>query len=216
MIAIIPFVDTRRTGYQFGQKIQLQHAPANTHHCGLDANQGNSGGADEGLPVIALADGEVVYAKASGAGWGNLVVIEHPELSKLWPTGYIASRCAHFKSIKVKVGDKVKMGDVIGFCGKTGTQSPHCHEEVIQKKLPSHTHYPNGKGLQYVREYWVDPEWFVKEINKIYVEKSKDPEWFKVTREYWKDLIDVDGFIQDFSPYRTLEAIRKAIENDKG
>lgn len=53
---------------------------------------------------------------------GNMVMIDHEngEYSVL----------AHFKydSIKVKVGDKVKRGDLLGLCGNTGnTSEPHIH-----------------------------------------------------------------------------------------
>ena len=53
---------------------------------------------------------------------GNAVIIKHRE--------YEISVLAHFKqgSIKVKVGDKVKRGQVIGLCGNSGNSSePHLH-----------------------------------------------------------------------------------------
>lgn len=221
-IAVLPFADTRRTGYQFGQKIQPEHTQhPNTYHPALDANQGESGGADEGKPFVALGDGVVVYCRESGAGWGNLVVIEHPELSKLWPTGYIASRIAHGKELKVKVGDTVKMADVLGKVSKTGTKSPHCHIEVIQKKLPSYTHYPNGKGLQYVYDYWVDPEKFVKEINQIHADRMKKKAWFDkdIRPEVAPALQDLDGLLDKLKKAgvpaeELIAAIHKIAKNE--
>ncbi len=53
---------------------------------------------------------------------GNAVFIEHHE--------YEVSVLAHLKldSIKVKVGDKVKRGQIIGLCGNSGNSSePHLH-----------------------------------------------------------------------------------------
>jgi len=53
---------------------------------------------------------------------GNVVFIEHRE--------YEVSVLAHLKldSIKVKVGDKVKRGQIIGLCGNSGNSSePHLH-----------------------------------------------------------------------------------------
>ncbi len=53
---------------------------------------------------------------------GNMVVIDHE--NEEW------SVLAHLKhnSIKVKVGDKVKQGDLLGLCGNTGnTTEPHMH-----------------------------------------------------------------------------------------
>jgi hypothetical protein len=55
-------------------------------------------------------------------GVGNAVIIDHQD-------GEYSLLC-HFKhnSIKVKVGDNVKQGMVIGLCGNTGnTQQPHIH-----------------------------------------------------------------------------------------
>jgi len=210
MIAQIPFEDTRKTGYQYGQKIK---SPANTYHPGTDANQGNSGGADEGLPVKVMAAGKVVYAKNAGAGWGNLVVIEHPELSKIWPTGYIASRYAHLKTLNVKVGDIVDMTDFVGQCGKTGTtkQSPiasHSHHEVIQKKLPTFTHYPNRKGLDYVKEYWVNPYEFIEKINKL-VEGIEVPEYAKAD---WQEAMKNDFPFKNPNQELTLEQFQEVLK----
>jgi murein DD-endopeptidase MepM/ murein hydrolase activator NlpD len=53
---------------------------------------------------------------------GNTIFIEHRE--------YEVSVLAHLKldSIKVKVGDKVKRGQIIGLCGNSGNSSePHLH-----------------------------------------------------------------------------------------
>ena len=86
-----------------------------------------------GLEVIAPADG-VISQVINGSrdipigesDWvvicGNMVVIDHENGE--W------SVLAHFKhnSIKVKVGDKVKKGNLVGLCGNTGnTSEPHIH-----------------------------------------------------------------------------------------
>jgi murein DD-endopeptidase MepM/ murein hydrolase activator NlpD len=213
-LAQIPFEDTRKTGYQFGQKIA---SPVNTYHPGTDANQGATGSSDEGLPVQVLAVGKVVYAKNAGAGWGNLVVIEHPELSKLWPTGYVASRYAHLSRIDVKVGDIVTMESIVGLCGHTGSTktnpiSAHSHYEVIQKKLPSFTHYPNKKGLQYVLEYWVDPYDFIREINlKTLIKEDPIVKWHKENKiiEAWSDPATKDELRLGYAVYKGLKALKE-------
>ncbi len=86
-----------------------------------------------GKEVLAPGDGEVIQV-ISGAydnkpgerdrsvGVGNAIIIDHKngEYSLL----------GHFKynSIEVKVGDILKVGDVIGLCGNTGnTSEPHIH-----------------------------------------------------------------------------------------
>lgn len=55
-------------------------------------------------------------------GVGNAVIIDHEN-------GEYSLLC-HFKynSLKVKVGDKVRQGDILGLCGNTGnTSQPHIH-----------------------------------------------------------------------------------------
>ena len=85
-------------------------------HKGIDIS-GRSG-----TPIVAPREGRVSFAGWKG-GYGNTVIIEHPDNFK---TLY-----GHMKAIKVKVGDKVKLGDVIGLMGSTGKSTgPHLHFEV--------------------------------------------------------------------------------------
>lgn len=75
--------------------------------------------------VIQVIDGALDVLPGErdrSVGIGNAIIIDHQN-------GEFSLLC-HFKhnSIKVKVGDKVKEGDVIGMCGNTGnTSQPHIH-----------------------------------------------------------------------------------------
>ncbi|MBO8129283.1 MAG: M23 family metallopeptidase [Peptococcaceae bacterium] len=85
-------------------------------HYGLDV------GCAMGTPVVAAADGEVVFAGKAG-NYGNLVKIDHGN-------GY-ETRYAHLWRIKVRYGQKVKAGKVIGYVGSTGKSTgPHLHFEI--------------------------------------------------------------------------------------
>ena len=85
-------------------------------HTGLDLS------ANPGNPVHATADGIVSFSGWSG-GNGYLVVLEH---GHGFSTFY-----AHNKKNIVKVGQKVKRGDVIGYVGTTGSSTgPHVHYEI--------------------------------------------------------------------------------------
>jgi murein DD-endopeptidase MepM/ murein hydrolase activator NlpD len=75
-----------------------------------------------GTPIIAPADGLVVFAGREG-GFGNMIIVDH---------GYgITTRYGHCSSLEVKLGQKVKRGDVIARVGNTGRSTgPHVHYEV--------------------------------------------------------------------------------------
>ena len=85
-------------------------------HPGLDIS------ADTGDPVYATADGKITTAAMAG-NYGNLVVIDH---------GYgIETRYGHLSAFKVREGQAVKRGDLIGLVGATGrATSSHLHYEV--------------------------------------------------------------------------------------
>jgi murein DD-endopeptidase MepM/ murein hydrolase activator NlpD len=77
----------------------------------------------KGTPVIATADGEVVYAAYSKNGYGRLVRIAHG--------GGIETWYAHLKSLDVRQGARVKQGQQIGRVGRSGrTTGFHIHYEV--------------------------------------------------------------------------------------
>lgn len=87
-------------------------------HSGLDISTG------PGNPVRATADGIVSLSGWSG-GNGNFVVLEHGH-------GF-SSFYAHNRMNTVKVGQKVKRGDIIGYVGSTGNSTgPHVHYEIWQ------------------------------------------------------------------------------------
>ena len=85
-------------------------------HPGLDIS------AEKGDPIYSTADGKVTHA-ASAGNYGNLVIVDH---------GYgIETRYGHMSAFKVKVGQTVKRGDLLGLVGSTGrATSSHLHYEV--------------------------------------------------------------------------------------
>ncbi len=77
-----------------------------------------------GAPVVATADGIVTKVEKK-PGYGKMLEIDH---------GYgISTRYGHNNTVKVKVGDIVKQGQVIATMGSTGRSTgPHVHYEVLR------------------------------------------------------------------------------------
>ena len=111
----------------------------NKKHLGTDF------AAPAGTPIMASGSGTITRAKWCGGG-GNCVKIKH---NSTYETVY-----AHMKSFAkgIKVGKKVKQGQIIGYVGSTGMSTgPHLHYEVIVngKKVNSQTlKLPSGKVLK--------------------------------------------------------------------
>jgi len=77
----------------------------------------------QGDPIVATADGQVIFLGFDRDGFGNNVIIRHRH-------GFF-TRYAHLLSFRVQVGQRVQQGDVIGYIGNTGLSTgPHLHYEV--------------------------------------------------------------------------------------
>lgn len=82
-----------------------------------------------GTPVMAAADGEVIFAGWNSGGYGNLVKVRHNDGSI---TFY-----AHNSRILVRTGQFVSQGEQLSEMGSTGySTGPHLHFEV----------HPTGQG----------------------------------------------------------------------
>jgi lipoprotein NlpD len=87
-----------------------------------NGNKGLDFGGKAGDPIIAAADGKVVYSGSALRGYGNLVIVKHND-------DYL-SAYAHNRSINVKEQDWVKAGQVIAEMGDSGTDSIKLHFEI--------------------------------------------------------------------------------------
>ncbi len=96
----------------FGERRIYNNVPRSTHS-GVDIS------APFGSPVVASNSGRVVLARDLYFS-GQTVIIDHG-------LGLFTYYC-HFSSLKVKRGEKVKKGDVVGLVGSTGRSTgPHLH-----------------------------------------------------------------------------------------
>jgi murein DD-endopeptidase MepM/ murein hydrolase activator NlpD len=107
--------DLSRVASGFGMRIHPIYGIPKMHN-GLDFT------APQGTPIYATGDGRVTAA-GPGTGTGNHVIINH---------GYgYETEYMHMVRVKVRDGQSVKRGEVIGWVGSTGASTgPHCHYEV--------------------------------------------------------------------------------------
>ena len=101
-------------------------------------NDGINLSVPEGTPIKAAEDGVVAYAGNELKGYGNLVLIRHPN-------GFVTAY-APASELLVKRGDTIKRGQIIAKAGQTGTvSSPQVHFEIRKGSSPvDPTQYLNG------------------------------------------------------------------------
>jgi murein DD-endopeptidase MepM/ murein hydrolase activator NlpD len=86
--------------------------------------------ASQGTAVKAAASGEVVYAGNQVPGFGNLVLIKHPDG---WVTAY-----AHLDQVEVQMKQQVAQGQAVGSVGTSGgAAEPELHFEVRYAPTPA-------------------------------------------------------------------------------
>jgi len=98
------------------------------YHYGIDV------AASFGSPIFATADGWVLKTKTEKTG-GNVIILNHG--------GGVTTVYCHMSKFNVKVGQRVKRWDVIGFVGQSGKAiGPHVHYEVrVNGKAVNPYHY---------------------------------------------------------------------------
>jgi murein DD-endopeptidase MepM/ murein hydrolase activator NlpD len=109
----------------FGERIDPFNGEG-AFHSGVDIST------SFGTPVVAPADGVVVYADFLG-GYGRAVVVEHGR--------GISTRYGHLANFAVISGQHVHRGDTIGYVGLSGRSTgPHLHYEVRINDTPVNPH----------------------------------------------------------------------------
>lgn len=106
--------------------------------------------AKKGTPVVAIADG-VIVSKGNTPVGGKVLWLKSSKHA--WTAYY-----AHLDKHKVRAGQRVRKGEVIGTVGNTGNA----------RYTPSHLHFgiASNKG-------WVNPLPYVKHSPKVVAGKSK-------------------------------------------
>ena len=91
-------------------------------------NKGIDIGGRAGDPVLAAADGRVVYAGAGLRGYGNLIILKH---NNTYLTAY-----AHNQTLLVKEDQAVRKGQKIAEMGSTDTDRVKLHFEIRRQGKP--------------------------------------------------------------------------------
>lgn len=122
-------VRTGRLSTRFGvRRVVNGKLLADYFHSGLDF------AAPAGTPVHAAAPGRVVVAHTGWKLHGNVVCIDHGR--------GVVSIGIHMTKVKVKVGDEVETGQVVGTVGMTGRASgPHLHYGIYVNNVASNPDY---------------------------------------------------------------------------
>jgi murein DD-endopeptidase MepM/ murein hydrolase activator NlpD len=128
LLASIPAIqpvsnsDLRRLSSYFGYRTDPYYKIKKFHE-GVDFS------APVGTDIYATGDGVIESAERSKGGYGNQIIINHG-------FGY-KTMYAHLQSFKVRNGERVTRGQVIGTVGSTGkSTSPHLHYEVWKSNKP--------------------------------------------------------------------------------
>jgi murein DD-endopeptidase MepM/ murein hydrolase activator NlpD len=138
MLASIPAIqpisnkDLKRTASGWGYRIHPIYKIRKFHY-GMDFT------APTNTEVYATGDGVIESVESSMRGYGNSIIINHG-------FGY-KTLYGHMTSFKVKQGQQVHRGDVIGYVGSSGlSTAPHLHYEVMR----------NGEKVNPVNYYFND------------------------------------------------------------
>ncbi|MCH2548131.1 MAG: peptidoglycan DD-metalloendopeptidase family protein [Alphaproteobacteria bacterium] len=96
---------------------------------GGEYNDGINIAAHEGEPIVAAADGEVVYSGNELRGYGNMIIIRH--------NNGLMSAYAHADRVLVSKGESVRQGVTIATVGKSGgVDQAQVHFGVRKDKEP--------------------------------------------------------------------------------
>jgi murein DD-endopeptidase MepM/ murein hydrolase activator NlpD len=108
---------------EYGERTSPYTGEVGSVHQGVDiANK-------LGSPIVAAADGMVLYAAWTPGGYGKMVEIAH---------GYgYTTRYGHCSRLRVSPGQRVRRGEIIAYLGATGNATgPHVHYEIRLYGVP--------------------------------------------------------------------------------
>lgn len=124
-------------------------------HLGEDWNKTTGGNTDCGEPVYAAAAGRIVYAADAGAGWGNVVIIEHTAEDGT----KVQSLYGHLETINKTEGEVGKREQIGRVGNANGRYMCHLHFEIRWTECPFWNQ--TGHGYAEKKHGWIDPSEFI-------------------------------------------------------
>jgi len=111
---------------------------------------------DLGDQVLAVADGEVLFAQEAGPGWGNVIIVLHA-YEENGERKFVQSYYGHLESILVERKQKVHRGEQIATIGNAGgIYWAHLHFEMREFTTPF-----IGPGYRDDTRGWINPSAFI-------------------------------------------------------
>ena len=115
-----------RISNAFGYRVPPKPG-ASANHSGIDI------AVPIDTPVKSIAEGKVIAARTGMRGYGTGVFIDHGIINGK----HVVSEYGHLNSYNVKIGDKIKQGQVIAKSGNTGISTgPHLHLTIKENGVP--------------------------------------------------------------------------------
>ncbi len=100
-------------------------------HLGEDWNGKGGGNSDLGDPIYTMGRGVVVLSEDVKVGWGNCIIVRHAYRDATGKIDMVDSLYAHLLERKVRVGELVERGQLVGTMGgNNGMYAVHLHFEI--------------------------------------------------------------------------------------
>lgn len=94
------------------------------------------------VPGVVVHAGRHIYKKGWGWSFGNHVIVANDNFAD-GTRGYWAGYC-HLNGVNVRVGQRVRQGQLLGTSGNTGRSSgPHLHFEIQTQRYWSPVRHKN-------------------------------------------------------------------------
>lgn len=136
-------------------------------HEGCDFNGLGGGNTDCGFDLKAIKDGEVVHVSKSTKDYGYLLCFKVIADGRDYYVRY-----AHCSEVLVQSGDTIREGQIVAKMGSTGNSKfCHLHLDVLDKKPDDWRFY-----TKMVTDWFVDPIWFIENIDGRITNEDTDPE----------------------------------------